>query len=580
MHIETTAAAPSEWKTDLLVLILDGGSRLFDLQDPVLQSRLDSLSFDEGGLEGEYVFEARHRDDIGAVMVVSTESEKGYGLWESAKTFAARAVQFAARSGRKKVTFALNAASGAELASRVVEGALVGTYSFQRYKKTPRDRYADLTLELAMADGAAAARAIDEGRVLAEAVNSARDLVNEPADVVTPESLAEKGREIAQAFGYEFEEWDEERLAAEEFHGLIAVGKGSKHPPRMFRLTANPAEPSPHHLVLVGKAVTFDTGGISIKPAENMHQMKGDMSGGAAVLAAMQALGRLKPQVKVTAVVVSAENTPDANAMRPGDIIVYKNGKSVHVENTDAEGRLILADGLWLAGHLGATHIVDIATLTGACARALGPSFTGLMGNNRELVTALTRAGGTQGESMWKLPLPAEYKELLKTPVADLKNVGGPAGGAITAGLFLQEFVPEGAAWCHLDIAGPFWRSKAWKYYSEGPTGVGVRTLTELAWHWREYIASARTAPASAAAAPAAAAPAPAPAPASAAPAAGAPEAGDPAPAGGGFTTSAGRAAGEPEAPAPAASPVTAVGGEVPAPPAAPPADPETPPSP
>lgn len=500
MHIETTAAAPSEWKTDLLVLILDGGSRLFDLQDPTLQTRLDSLSFDEGGLEGEYVFEARHRDDIGAVMVVSTESEKGYGLWEGAKTFASRAVQLAARTGRKKVTFALNGAGGAELASRVVEGALVGTYSFQRYKKTPRDRYADLTVELALADAAAAARAVDEGRTLAEAVNAARDLVNEPADVVTPESLAEKGREIAAAFGYEFEEWDEARLAAEEFNGLVAVGKGSKHPPRMFRITANPAEPSPggHHLVLVGKAVTFDTGGISIKPAENMHQMKGDMSGGAAVLAAMQALGRLKPQVKVTAVVVSAENTPDANAMRPGDIIVYKNGKSVHVENTDAEGRLILADGLWLAGHLGATHIVDIATLTGACARALGPSFTGLMGNNRELVTALTRAGGTQGESMWKLPLPAEYKELLKTPVADLKNVGGPAGGAITAGLFLQEFVPEGAAWCHLDIAGPFWRSKAWKYYAEGPTGVGVRTLTELAWHWRDYIASARAAAAAA----------------------------------------------------------------------------------
>ena len=493
MHFEILGTPLSEAPTDLLVLILDGGPRVFDLhdlQDETLHARLDRLAaaYAEGSQEGEYLFEPRHTEHVGAVVVYSTETEKGFSLWENAKTFAARAVQLAARTGRKRVTFALNGPGGAELVSRVAEGAVTGTWSFQRYKKEPRDRYADMVVQVAVSDPAPATRALEEGRVLAEAVNFARDLVSEPADVVTPEALAQTARELSEAFGYELEIWDEGRLADEQFVGLIKVGGGSKHPPRMIRLTSCPAEPGPHHLVLLGKGVTFDTGGISIKPSEDMHLMKGDMAGAAAVLGAMRALGHLKPAVKVTALVVAAENSPDANAQRPGDILVYKNGKSVHVENTDAEGRLVLADGLWQAGQVGATHIVDIATLTGACARALGPSFTGLMGSNRELVNAVTRAGGTQGESYWKLPLPAEYKEMLKTPFADMKNVGGPAAGAVTAGLFLQEFVPEGAAWAHLDIAGPFWRSKPWKYYSEGPTGVGLRTMTELAWHWGEYI--------------------------------------------------------------------------------------------
>ena len=179
---------------------------------------------------------------------------------------------------------------------------------------------------------------------------------------------------------------------------------------------------------------------------------------------------------------------PDGQAVRPGDIIVYKNGKSVQVDNTDAEGRLVLADGLLLAAELGATHVIDICTLTGACIRALGESFTGLMGNNRSLVNAITFAGGVQGESYWKLPLPLEYREMLKSPFADLTNSPGPLAGAVTAGLFLKEFVADGLNWAHLDIAGPSWRSKPWKYYPAGPTGVGVRTLTELAWHWEEYI--------------------------------------------------------------------------------------------
>jgi len=490
MRLETLTAPPADWKTDLLVLIQDAGPCLYDLQDETLTSRLDQLAaaYADETQEGDYLFEPRHREGIGAVVVYPTASEKGYSLWENAKTFAARALDLAARTGRRHVTFALNGPGGAELVSRVAEGLVLGTWSFQRYRKEPRDRFADLVVQLAVVDEQTSAQALEEGRILAQAVNFARDLACEPGDVVTPQALADAACEMADRFGYQCEVWEEGRLADEGFRGLTKVGGGAQHPPRMIQMTWSPPEPGPHHLVLLGKGVTFDSGGISIKPSEDMHEMKGDMSGAAAVLGAMRVLGHLRPEVKVTALLVAAENAPDANAARPGDILVYKNGMSVHIENTDAEGRLILADGLCRAGEVGATHIVDIATLTGACARALGPSFTGLMGNHRDLVNAITRAGGAQGESYWKLPLPVEYKELLKTPFADMRNLGGPMAGAMTAGLFLQEFVPEGAAWVHLDIAGPFWRSKPWKYYGEGPTGVGVRTLAELARNWMEYM--------------------------------------------------------------------------------------------
>jgi leucyl aminopeptidase len=241
-------------------------------------------------------------------------------------------------------------------------------------------------------------------------------------------------------------------------------------------------------LAIVGKGVTFDTGGISLKPADKMFEMKGDMSGGAAVLYALKAIARLKPNVNVTGIVPAAENFPDAKAQRPGDIFYARNGKSIMVDNTDAEGRLILTDGLYLAGEIKATHILDIATLTGACVRALGPSIAGIMGNNRDLVQAVIRSGVNQGENFWEMPLHTEYREMLKTPYADINNVGGALAGTTTAGLFLQEFVPEGAAWAHLDIAGPYMRDKDWKYYEAGAIGFGLKTLVDLSERFSEYF--------------------------------------------------------------------------------------------
>jgi leucyl aminopeptidase len=251
-----------------------------------------------------------------------------------------------------------------------------------------------------------------------------------------------------------------------------------------------PRAASKETLAFVGKGITFDSGGISLKPGDKMWEMKGDMAGAAAVLYAMRALGKIRPDVKVLGVLCCAENLPDANAQRPGDIFAAKNGKSVMVDNTDAEGRLVLLDGLARAGEEGATHVLDIATLTGAVIRALGPSVAGVMGTDRDLVRRVIRSGENQGEAFWELPLVEEYRESLKSPFADLNNIAaGGLAGAITAGLFLREFVPDGAAWAHLDIAGPLFRDKDWKYYEAGAIGFGLKTLVDLCERLRDPVA-------------------------------------------------------------------------------------------
>jgi leucyl aminopeptidase len=251
-----------------------------------------------------------------------------------------------------------------------------------------------------------------------------------------------------------------------------------------------PRKASKETIALVGKGITFDSGGISLKPGDKMWEMKGDMAGAAAVLYAMRALGKIRPDVKVVGVLCCAENMPDANAQRPGDIFTAKNGKSVMVDNTDAEGRLVLIDGLARAGEEGATHVVDIATLTGAVVRALGTSVAGILGTDRDLVRRVIRSGENHGEPFWELPLVEEYKESLKTPYADLNNIAaGGLAGAITAGLFLREFVPNGAAWAHLDIAGPMFKDKEWKYFDAGAIGFGVKTLVDLCERFRDPLA-------------------------------------------------------------------------------------------
>jgi leucyl aminopeptidase len=387
------------------------------------------------------------------------------------------------------VAIALNTNDAAPFIGKAVEGAILGAYAFDRYRseKSTLNKI-DVSLIGLSAHDERNRRDLARYTTVSNAVNDARNLINEPGSIVYPEVMAATARKIAKEVDLDVKVWDEKKLVKDGYNGLVHVGRGSSHPPRLIRLTYRAKKKARRRLALVGKGITFDTGGISIKPADKMWEMKGDMSGGAAVLFAMKAIGKLRPSVDVIGIVPTAENTPDANAQLPGDVFFAKNGKSIMVDNTDAEGRLILTDGLFQAGEDGATHIVDIATLTGACVRALGPSIAGAMGNNRELIQAIIRSGRNHGEEFWELPLHAEYKEMIKAPCADVNNTGGPLAGAITAGLFLQEFVPEGAAWTHLDIAGPFIREKDWKYYEAGAIGFGLKTLVDLAQRFDEYV--------------------------------------------------------------------------------------------
>src|SRR6185369_17893249 len=347
----------------------------------------------------------------------------------------------------KSVSLLLNTDGALPFIGKAVEGALLGSYTFDRYKKEKSDlnKFQVNIIGLKSHDSRNQ-HYVSRYSLVSDVINEARNMVNEPGSVATPEYLAEAARDIAKASDLDVKIWDEKRLQKEGFNGLLQVGRGSAYPPRLIRLSYR-AKKAKGHLAFVGKGITFDTGGISIKPADKMYEMKGDMSGGAAVLYAMKAIGKLKPELDVTGIVTTAENSPDANAQLPGDIFYAKNGKSIMVDNTDAEGRLVLTDGLYLAGEEKATHILDIATLTGACVRALGLSIAGVMGNDPSLIQAVIHSGQNQGEGFWELPLPEEYKELLKTPYADLNNIGGPVAGALTAGLFLQEFVPGDTAW-------------------------------------------------------------------------------------------------------------------------------------
>jgi leucyl aminopeptidase len=323
--------------------------------------------------------------------------------------------------------------------------------------------------------------ALDRGARVAAAVALARDLVNEPAGTLTPSRLAEVAAEVASGCGLALTVWDEAAIAREGLGGLAGVARGSDEPPRLICLEHTPDGATQRaRIALVGKGITFDSGGLSIKTAEGMETMKTDMSGAAAVLATMSAIHALVPDVAVVAIVPASENMPGGRATKPGDVLRIRNGTTVEVLNTDAEGRLVLADALSLAVEAGVDAIVDLATLTGACKIALGPKIAGLMGNQDGWTEQVRAAAERAGESVWPLPLPDEYRRSIDSDVADVKNIGSDRwGGALTAGLFLREFVGS-VPWAHLDIAGPARSSEDDGYLRKGGTGWGVRTLLEL----------------------------------------------------------------------------------------------------
>jgi leucyl aminopeptidase len=407
---------------------------------------------------------------------------------------AAAAVVRQGRGARKAVTTLAQALPGDPEAAvqALTEGALLAAYRFDKYKQakangsTPPAELASLALVPGGSGGRAGLdRALAAGQVRAAATNLARDLSNEPANALHPADLAAAARKLLAGKGVTVKVKDEKALAAEGFGGIIGVGQGAEHPPRLIELRYAP-KGAVAQVVLVGKGITFDSGGLSLKPADSMKTMKTDMSGAAAVLAAMSALADLDVKVAVTGYLASAENMPSGAAIRPGDVLTMKNGKTVEVLNTDAEGRLVMADALALGAAAKPDAIVDVATLTGACAVALGNRYTGLMANDDGLAAELLDAAAEAGEPTWRLPLPPEYRKDIESDLADLKNVGDRYGGALFAGLFLEEFV-DSRPWVHLDIAGPARAESEDGYLGKGSTGVTVRTL--LTWLERRSAA-------------------------------------------------------------------------------------------
>jgi len=367
-------------------------------------------------------------------------------------------------------------------AQAVTEGALLGVYSFRRHI-TKEAEHGDIRQLLIVSSDESELVALEQGcrrgRVMAEATNLARDMVNEPANHMSPGQMAEAARRLAETCGLKVDVLEREQMQELGMGALLGVAQGSRQPPKFIILHYKGCDSDQIDVALVGKGITFDSGGISIKPSQKMDEMKGDMAGGAAVIAAMGAVARLKPKINVMAVVPATENLPDGNAMKPGDVLTAMDGKTIEIISTDAEGRLALADALGYVRRFDARSIVDVATLTGACIVALGKICTGAFGNNQKLVDRVITAGAEAGELIWQMPMYDQYKEQNKSDIADIKNVGGRGAGSITAALFLAEFVGD-IPWVHLDIAGTYMTDKEKNYLVKGATGVPTRTLVNL----------------------------------------------------------------------------------------------------
>ncbi|MEE2992999.1 MAG: leucyl aminopeptidase [Gemmatimonadota bacterium] len=409
---------------------------------------------------------------------------------ETARRASGRAASQAFRLGTKALTTGvhgldLHGFSPEACAQATVEGILLGAYRYGRYKTTPEegaplDRLTVIFNQRSRAGSVQ--NGVEAGRISAAGANLARDLSNAPGNDLPPRKLASKAREMSKSYDLKCKILTRKNITKERMGALLAVSAGSEEPPRFIILEYG--EPSDDYdtIVFVGKGITFDSGGISLKPGSGMEEMKHDMSGAAAVVGAMRAIGEMKPPLHVVGLIPSSENLPDGKALKPGDIITAYSGKTIEIINTDAEGRLVLADALGYADRYKPAAVIDLATLTGACVVALGHAASGMMGNNENLMTRVRSAGDASGERVWPLPLWEEYHDEIKSHIADVKNTGGRWGGALTAGAFLEKFVDY--PWVHLDIAGPAYSEKASDYCPQGATGVGARLLIQMIRDW------------------------------------------------------------------------------------------------
>jgi leucyl aminopeptidase len=399
---------------------------------------------------------------------------------------AGAAVRFLRGKNIKTVGLVTRTDVDAEMASAAAsEGAIIGLFEPDKYRTVDKEEriIERLVIIAEGADEEALKRGAERGRIIGESVNFTRDLSNEPGAYMTPSDLAERAREIANEFGLNVDVLDEARMEQEGMGALLSVSRGSEEDAKLIILKYTPrdatAKDEENLLALVGKGITFDSGGISLKPGENMELMKYDMTGGATVLGAMRAIAQLKPSIPVLGVVPASENLPSGKATKPGDVVTAMSGKTIEIINTDAEGRLVLSDAICYAKKLGAKRIIDMATLTGAVSIALGDVNTAVLGTDQKLIDEVIASGKEVGEKFWQLPLDKEYTKQIKSDIADIKNVGGRKAGTITAAAFLKEFA-DGVSWAHLDIAGTAWGDDVKPYRAKGPTGIAVRTLVRF----------------------------------------------------------------------------------------------------
>jgi leucyl aminopeptidase len=482
----------AELETEALI------SYVFEETDPV-QGRIGELDRKTGGLlrklaqGGEITGKLLEMTLVHApaglkaqrLLLVGAGKSAQYGTPQLRK-LAGAALRFLKARAVKRCAFAVREADATqESAQAATEGLIFADFESDKYKSEKKDGKEIEAVMLCGWEGkerAAGEKGLERGRIIAEAQNFTRDLVNEPSNRLTPTLLAARAAEMAKEAGLACEILDEKHIAELKMGALLGVAQGSVEPPRVMVVTYTPANPKAGAPVigLVGKAVTFDTGGISIKPAEGMEKMKYDMAGGATMLGVMRALAALKPSVKVVAVVTSTENMPGGRAQKPGDVQVSMSGKTIEVLNTDAEGRLILADAITYAKQLGCTHLIDAATLTGAIVVALANVNVGVFGSEQGFTDQVLASAKVCGEKMWPMPLDEDYSEFIKGTMADIQNIGsGKGGGAVTAAMFLKEFTGE-TPWVHLDIAGTAWLDEAKPWAAKGASAVALRTLVDL----------------------------------------------------------------------------------------------------
>ncbi|GAA0325312.1 leucyl aminopeptidase [Actinoallomurus spadix] len=449
--------------------------------DEAFQGRLvDALSgLGAAGKPGE-VTKIPTFGNLAAPLVVAVGLGESYDA-EALRRAAGAALRSLAGSG--SVTVLLPAATAEEVAA-VATGALLGNYAYLNYRTGDGDKrpVSDITVVTEADTNAEVQGALDRARTIAEAVSLVRDLVNAPPSDLNPEALADTARQVGEEAGLSVEVLDEKALVEGGYGGIVGVGQGSVNPPRLVRLAYEHPEAT-KTVAFVGKGITFDSGGLSLKPSEAMDWMKSDMGGAGAVLGALKAIAALGPKVKVVGYLAIAENMPSGTAQRPSDVLTIYGGKTVEVLNTDAEGRLVMADAIVRAGEDEPDLIVDVATLTGAQLVALGTRTAGVMANDDDVREMVVGAAGRAGESAWPMPLPEELRKGLDSAVADIANISGERwGGMLVAGIFLKEFVPDGVRWAHLDIAGPsFNQGQPYGYTPKGGTGAAVRTLVQVA---------------------------------------------------------------------------------------------------